>query len=309
MTNELSPDGPELQPDMMGDFAEEGGSEDASQLLPPIRELPTDREYVPGAFYSIQPADGTPSGKQLGEILGSALFQSLADVHLFGRNAANEPWLEVGPMTPEPAQILVAQELLPGTGQPLAQDDLEMFEMVAGRVAKTLGRAKQPPAEDAAKGAARSAQIAALKGKLGDKFGLALAGDFDIAKVTDCCLCLGMKRVGTVFAWLGGQAMGEPVFTVAVDGAQLAPGAAGKTKRVTFSYPVAAVKQPRKVLERIFAATHYFTRRLGGTLQLLDGSAPGDGVARGEHPKLEAIIKKIESAGLKPGNVVARRLV
>ncbi|MCC7509302.1 MAG: hypothetical protein IT464_07990 [Planctomycetes bacterium] len=309
MTNELAPDGPELQPDMMGDFADEGGSEDASQLLPPIRELPTDREFVPGAFYAIHAADGQPSGKQLGEILGSALFQSLADVHIFGRNTGEEPWLEVGPLTPEPAQVLVAQELLPGTGQPLAQDDLEMFEMVAGRVAKTLGRAKQPPKEDAAAGAARSAKVAALKGKLSDRFGLAVAGSFDLAQVTDCCLCLGMKRAGDVFAWLGGQAMGDPVFQVAVDGAKLAPGAKGKSPRITLSYAVAGVKQPRKVLERIFAACHYFTKRLGGTLQLLDGSPADDGVARGEHPKLESLIKKVTDTGLKPGHLVTKRLV
>src|SRR5690606_15879516 len=176
MSNELMPEGPELQPDVTGEFAvEEAGSEDATQLLPPIRELPGDREFLAGAFYAIQTEDGQPSGQQLGEILGQALFQSLADVHLFGRNSAQEPWMEVGPLTPETAQILVAQELLPGTGQPLAEDDLQMFEMVAGRVAKTLQRAKLPPAETAADAAARSADLAALKGKLGDRFGLAVS--------------------------------------------------------------------------------------------------------------------------------------
>lgn len=309
MSNELAPEGPELVPEGMG-FDEEAGSEDASHLLPPIRELPQDREYLPGAFYSIQAANGTPANppQQLGEILGQGLFQSLTDVHLFGRNADSEPWLEVGPMTPEPVQILVSQELLPATGEPLAQDDLEMFEMVAGRVAKTLKRGKQPPKEDAAKAATRSAELAGMKGKLADTFGLALNGSFKLADVTDCCLCLGMKRVGDGFAWFGGKATGDPIFHVTVAGAKLAPGAQGATKKINFNYKVAAVNQPRKVLERIFACSYYFHKRLGGDVTLDDGSAPGDGVARGEHPRLEAAIKKVEAARLRPGHVVTRRL-
>ncbi len=309
MSNELAPEGPELQPDMMGDFgAEEAGSEDASHLLPPIRELPQDREFLPGAFYSMQTANGTPANppQQLGELLGTALFQSLTDVHIFGRNADSEPWLEVGPMTPEPVQVLVAQELFPATGQPLAADDLDMFAMVAGRVAKTLKRDKQPPKETTEAAAARSSKLAGLKGKLSDVFGLAINGKFPLAGVTDAALSLGLKRAGDRFAWL---ASGEPVFTVAAEGAKLAPGASGATAKLKFEYKVAGVTQPRKVLERIFAATYYFTKKLGGTVSMLDGSAPGEGVPRGEDPKLDAAIKKVTDAGLRPGHIVTKRLV
>lgn len=309
MSNELAPEGFELEPDGMG-FDEEAGSEEASHLLPPIRELPTDREYLPGAFYSVQTADGTPADppQQLGDVLGSALFQSLTDVHLFGRNSGDEPWLEVGPMTPEPVQILVAQELLPVSGEPLAQDDLEMFEMVAGRVAKTLKRDKQPPAQDAAAAAARSTELAGMKGSLSDVFGLSLAGKFDLATVTDCCLCLGMKRLGSTFAWYGGKTTGDPILSVTVDGAELKQGVTGSTGRVKLTYKVAAVSQPRKVLERAFAASYYFMKRLGGEVQMADGGAVPEGVARGEHPVLEAAIAKVEAAGLRPGHIVTRRL-
>ncbi|MCA8914113.1 MAG: hypothetical protein KDB90_01775 [Planctomycetes bacterium] len=309
MSNELAPEGPELQPDGMG-FDEEAGSEEASHLLPPIRELPQDREYLPGAFYSIQAANGTPANppQQLGEILGQGLFQSLTDVHLFGRNADSEPWLEVGPMTPEPVQIMASQELLPATGEALAQDDLEMFEMVAGRVAKTLKRDKQPPKEDAAKAAARSSELAGMKGTLADKFGMSLTGSYQVADVTDCCLCLGMKRNGETFAWYGGKTTGDPIFSVTVDGAKLAPGAQGTTGKINLTYKVAGVTQPRKVLERIFAACYYFQKRIGGDVKMDDGSAPPEGVARGEHPRLDAAIKKIEAAKLRPGHVVTRRL-
>jgi hypothetical protein len=309
MSNELTPEGPELQPDGMG-FDEEAGSEEASHLLPPIRELPQDREYLPGAFYAIQSADGTPANppQQLGELLGQGLFQSLTDVHIFGRNAESEPWLEVGPMTPEPVQILVAQELLPASGEPLAQDDLEMFEMVGGRVAKTLKREKKPPAQDAAKAAARSSELAGMKGTLTDTFGLALAGSFQLADVNDCCLSLGMKRDGGRFAWYGGKSTGDPIFHVAAEGADLAQGAAGTTPKVVLSFKVACVTQPGKVLERMFAASYYFKKRLGGDVQLDDGSPAPDTVARGEHPRLEAAIKKIAAAGLRPGHVVTKRL-
>lgn len=309
MSNELAPEGPELQPDGMG-FDEEAGSEDASHLLPPIRELPQDREYLPGAFYSIQAADGTPANppQQLGEMLGQGLFQSLTDVHLFGRNADAEPWLEVGPMTPEPVQVLVAQELLPASGEALAQDDLEMFEMVAGRVAKTLKRDKQPPKDDAAKAAARSSELAGMKGKLADTFGMSLVGSFQLADVTDACLSLGMKRSGDAFAWYGGKATGDPIFHVTVDGAKLTQGAQGQTGKVNLTYKVAGVSQPRKVLERIFAACYYFQKRIGGDVKMDDGSAPGEGVPRGEHPRLDAAIKKVEAAGLRPGHIVTKRL-
>lgn len=309
MSNELAPEGPELQPDGMG-FDEEAGSEEASHLLPPIRELPQDREYLPGAFYSIQAADGTPANppQQLGEILGQGLFQSLTDVHLFGRNSDSEPWLEVGPMSPEPIQILVAQELMPASGEPLAQDDLEMFEMVAGRVAKTLKRDKKAPTEDAAAAAARSTKLAGLKGTLSDVVGLSLAGSFQLADVTDCCLSLGLKRDGGRFAWFGGKTTGDAIFHVSVDGAELTQGAAGATGKVNLSFKVAGVTQPNKVLERMFAAAYYFKKRLGGDVQMDDGSTPPDSVARGEHPKLEAAVQKIADAGLRPGHVVTRRL-
>jgi hypothetical protein len=211
-------------------------------------------------------------------------------------------------MTPEPVQVLVAQELLPATGQALAQDDLEMFAMVAGRVAKTLKREKQTPKEDAAAAAGRSGKLAGMKGTLSERFGLALGGSFKLADVTDCCLCLGMKRSGDGFAWFGGKATGDPIFTVTADGAKMTVGAQGSTKKVVFSYSVAGVPQPRKVLERMFAASYYLKKRLGGDVQMADGSAPPDSVARGEHPKLEAAIKKIEAAGLRPGHVVTRRL-
>ncbi|MBZ0136955.1 MAG: hypothetical protein K8I27_11335 [Planctomycetes bacterium] len=309
MSNELAPDGPELQPDGMG-FDEEAGSEEASHLLPPIRELPQDREFLPGAFYAIQTADGTPADppQQLGELLGQGLFQSLTDVHIFGRNTDAEPWIEVGPMTPEPVQVLVAQELLPASLEPLAQDDLEMFEMVAGRVAKTLKRDKQAPKEDAGKAAGRSADLAGKKGSLTDAFGLALAGSYKLGDVTDCCLSLGMKRDGGRFAWYGGRTSGDAIFHVSADGAELAAGASGNTGRIVLSFTVAAVNQPRKVLERMFAASYYFKKRLGGDVQMQDGSTPPDSVARGEHPNLENAIKKIEQAGLRPGHVVTRRL-
>ena len=309
MSNELAPEGPELQPDGMG-FDEEAGSEEASHLLPPIRELPQDREYLPGAFYSIQAADGTPADppQQLGEILGQGLFQSLTDVHIFGRNADSEPWIEVGPMTPEPVQVLVGQELLPASGEALAQDDLEMFEMVAGRVAKTLKREKKAPTEDAAAAAARSGELAGKKGSLTDSFELALAGNFQLADVTDCCLSLGMKRDGGKFAWYGGKTTGDPIFHVSADGAEMAQGATGTTAKVVLGYKVAAVTQPRKVLERMFAAAYYFKKRLGGDVQMGDGSAPPDSVPRGEHPNLESAIKKIEDAGLRPGHIVTKRL-
>lgn len=312
MSNELIPEGPELQPDGTGEFgALESGSEDASHLLPPIRELPNEREFVPGLFYAIQAADGSASGTQLGEILGQALFQSLADVHLFGRNAGNEPWLQVGPLTPEPAQLLIAQELIQGNGMPVAQDDLEMFEMIAGRVAKTMQRAKQPPAEDAAAAAAaaRAANLAALKGKFADRFGLSIEGQLDVAQVVDCCLSLGMKSSGGSFGWHGGQAMGDALLIVQADNAGLKSGATGSTQRIAISYAVAGVSQPGKLLERAFAAAYYFTKRLGGQVKMLDGSAPSEGTARGEHPALQAIVKKISDAGLKPGHAVTKRLL
>lgn len=312
MSNELTPEGPELTPDSVGGFGEEEvGSEDASHLLPPIRELPTDREYLPGAFYAIRAEDGTPGDppEQLGQLLGQALFQSLQDVHIFGRGSDSEPWIEVGPMTPEPVQILVAQELVPGSGEAQGEDDLEMFEMVGGRVAKTLKRENKGPEQNKAEAAKRSEELVAMKGQLNDTVGMALAGDFQLADVADCALSLGLKRKDNRFVWYGGHTMGDPIFEVTAEGAELTPGAQGGTPKVNFTFTVAAVKQPNKVLERMFAAVYYFRKRLGGEVLMADGNPPGDGVARGEDPSLQATVKKIEDAGLRPGHIVTRRLV
>ncbi|MBE7491746.1 MAG: hypothetical protein HS108_08345 [Planctomycetes bacterium] len=310
MSNELAPDGPELQPDLMGDFGnEEAASEEASHLLPAIRELPQDKEFVPAAFFSMRLADGSPGNppRTLGELLGASLFQSLADVHLFGRAADSEPWLEVEAVSPEPVQLIVAQELFGVSGQPMAEDDLGMFEMVAGRIAKLLKRDKQPMTENAAGAAARSAKLAALKGRFADRCALVVAGSFDAAKVIDCCLCLGMKRRGDQFGWFGSVG-DEPTFVVRGEPTALAAGARGAVARVHFSFEPVKVAQPAKTLERMFTACNYFVRRLGGKITRPDGSAPPDSVARGEDPALAAAVKKITDAGLRPGNVVARRL-
>lgn len=311
MSNELSPDGPELQPDLMGDFgAEEAASEEAAHLLPAIRELPQDKEFVPGAFFSMRLSNGTPANppQTLGELLGASLFQSLADVHLFGRAADSDPWLEVEAISPEPVQLLVAQELFPASGQPLAEDDLGMFEMVAGRIAKLLKRTKQPMTENAAGAAGRSAKLASLKGKFADRYSLVVAGSFDAAKVIDCCLCLGMKRRGDQFGWFG-SVSDEPTFTVRGEPTALAPAAKGAVAKVHFTFEPAKVAQPGKTLERMFTACNYFVRRLGGKVVKPDGSAPPETVARGEDPALAAAVKKVNDAGLRPGNVVSRRLV
>lgn len=310
MSNDLSPDGPELQPDLMGDFGtEEAASEEAAHLLPAIRELPQDKEFLPGAFFSMRLGNGVPANppKTLGELLGVALFQSLADVHLFGRAADSDPWLEVEAISPEPVQLLVAQELFPASGQALAEDDLGMFEMVAGRIAKLLKRDKQPMTENAAGAAGRSGKLASLKGKFADKYTLVVAGSFDAAKVIDCCLCLGMKRRADQFGWFGSVG-DEPTFTVRGEPTPLAPGAKGVVSKVHFTFEPVKVAQPAKTLERMFTACNYFVRKLGGKVLKADGTPPGEGVARGDDPALAAAVKKISDAGLRPGNVVSRRL-
>ncbi|MCC6464840.1 MAG: hypothetical protein IT463_05815 [Planctomycetes bacterium] len=310
MSNELKPDGFELQPDGMGDFAaEEAPSEEAAHLVPAIRELPQDKEFSPAAFYALQISDGQPSSppQPLNALLGQGLFQSLTDVHLFGRGSASEPWLEIGPLSPEPVQILVAQELFPASGQALAEDDLGMFEMVAGRIAKTLKRQKQPPAETPAQAAQRSSGLAALKGRFRDALTLKLTGSFDLAQVIDCCLCLGMRRAGTAFGWFGVMASDEPTFTVSST-APLTAGARGPAQAVSFTLQPAKVTQPGKALERMVTAMNYFKRRIAGNIVEASGQPPAEGVARGEHPLLAAAVKKITDAGLRPGQVVTRRL-
>lgn len=310
MSNELKPEGQELQPEISGEFAiEEAASEDAGHLLPAIRELPQDKEFVPAAYYSMRLSNGVPGNpsQTLGERIGATVFQTLTDIHLFGRGADSEPWLEVTAPSPEPVQLLVAQELYPASGQPIAEDDLGMFEMVAGRIAKTLGRTKQPAAENASAASQRSGKLAALKGRFADRYTLIVAGRFEAPKVIDCALCLGMKRQGDKFAWFG--AIGdEPTFLVQGDPTGLKAGAKGVLSKVHFSFAPAKVAQPGKTLERMFTAANYFTKRIGGKLQRADGGAVPESVARGEDPALGAAVKKVAEAGLRPGNAVTRRL-
>lgn len=312
MTQDLTPEGPELQPEGLGGFAdEEAASEDASHLVPPVRELPTEREYLPAAFYAIRASDSdvgdTPA--MLGDKLGQALFQSLTDVHLFGRNGDDEPWLEVGPASPETKQILIAQELYPVTGEPPAEDDLEMFDMVASRVAKTLERTKVAPDEDAASAAARAQELAGLKGQFTTEIGIKLAGQFDAAAVTDSALCIGMKRVGDGFGWFGGRTTDTPFFSMSVASGSIAKGATGAVTDVVLKFNVAAVPQPNKALERMFSAANFVRTRVQGQLQMLDGSPVTDEVARGEYPPLNAAVKAAEDAGLRPGHLITQRLV
>jgi len=310
MSNELKSDGPELQPVFTGEFAvEEAASEDAGHLLPSIRELPQDREFVPGAFYSVRLSNGAPPSPAppLGESLGASVFQTLTDIHLFGRNSDSDPWIEAGPQTSEPIQLLVAQELFTPLGQPLAEDDLGMFDMVAGRIAKTLGRTKQPPAENAAAAASRSGKLASLKGKFSDAYELVVIGKFEAGKVIDCALCLGMRRLGDKFGWFGALA-DEPTFTVTGEPTALKAAAKGPVSTVHLRFVPAKVAQPGKVLERMFTAGNYFVRRIGGKLQKPGGAALPETLVRGEDPALSALVKKVTDQKLKPGNVVARRL-
>lgn len=312
MSDELAPEGLELQPDSMNGFGtEEAGSEDASHFLPPIRELPKDREFVPGAFYSMRLADGNPGDtpQQLGEKLGQGLFQALTDVHLFGRNSDDEPWLEVGPVSPEPIQLLVGQELFPASAEPLAEDDLEMFGMVAGRISKTLGREKTEPEEDASSASLRSKTLAGLKGTFGDTFSIGITGNLDLAKVLDSALSLGMKRSAGKIGWMAGRTTGDPLFTVTAEDNDLAIGCTGNTSKVSLTFTVASVTQPNKVAERMFTAANYMSTKLDCQIIGPDGQPTSDDLARGQDPSLDAAVGKLTVAGLTPGHVVTKRLI
>ncbi|MCF6229134.1 MAG: hypothetical protein L3J82_10855, partial [Planctomycetes bacterium] len=235
--------------------------------------------------------------------------QALTDIHLFGRNSDNELWLEVGPVSPEPVQMLVGQELFPASGEALAEDDLGMFSMVAGRVAKTLGREKTSPDEDAASAAARSSALAALKGTFGDTFSIGISGDLDLAKVLDAALSLGMKRGANGIGWMAGRSTGDPLFKVTADGSDLAAGCTGSTNKVSLTFTVAAVTQPNKVAERMFTAANYMKGKCGGEIVGRDGAAASEELARGHDQSLDAAIEKITAAGQRPGHVVTKRLV
>jgi hypothetical protein len=205
--------------------------------------------------------------------------------------------------------MLVGQELFPASGKPLAEDDLGMFSMVAGRVAKTLGREKTEPEEDAASAAARSGSLSGLKGTLGDTFSIGITGSLDVAQVLDAALSLGMKRTPNGIGWMAGHSTGNPLFLVTADGNDLAAGCTGNTAKVSLTFTVAAVTQPNKVAERMFAAANYMKGKFGGEMVGPDDQPANDDLARGQHPSLDAAIEKITAAGLRPGHVVTQRLV
>ncbi len=308
MTNELRPDGPDLQPDLADFASDEGGSEDVSHMLPAVRELPEDRAFLPGAYYAVT-LEGIPTGtapRTLGSVLGRELFASLSDIRVFGRNAAAEPLVEVGPDNNEPAELVVGMELFPETATPPEESEFGMFDMVAGRISKKLGRAKKPPAETVEAAVARGQKLAALKGKFGAVQRLFLRGNFDAAQITDAALSIGLKRDSGGFAWMGGRP--QAMFKVRAEGLQLAPNAQGKTAAIEFSFMPARVPQPKKVLERMATCANYFIKRLGGTLTDAANKPAPATIIQGEDPELAKSIQEITAAGLRPGHPITARL-
>ncbi|HRJ80073.1 MAG TPA: hypothetical protein PLF37_16360 [Planctomycetota bacterium] len=306
MAGALQPEGFELQPDG-ADFADEGGSEDASHLLPAIRPLPDDTAFAEGAYYTVKLADLAPGAapRQLGTILGTQFFAALSDMAVFGRDDAGATFRELGPNDNETREMLVAMDLVPSSGAALTEDEFPMFDMVASRIAKKLERAKQPGGEATSAAMARSRKLVGLKGSLGKTYGLKLAGQFDAARITDCALCLGLKRQGDGFGWV---VNGQTIFGVRAQGLSLAPGAAGSSATVEFSFKPAASPQPKKVLERMFTAANYFAKKLGGEVQTLAGQKAGTQIMTGEDAGLLKLLQEISALGLRPGNVVTQRL-
>ncbi|MCC6574148.1 MAG: hypothetical protein IT462_10170 [Planctomycetes bacterium] len=307
MTNELRPDG-DLQPDLADLAFEEAGSEDVSHLLPAVREMPEDLAFLPGAYYAIS-LEGIPAGtapRTLGSVLGKELFASLSDIRVFGRNAATEPLLEVGPDHNEPAELMVGMELFPDTGTPPEESDFGMFDMVAGRISKKLGRAKKPAAEPVSGAVTRGMKLAGLKGKFGQVQRLFLRGSFAAPAITDAALSIGLKRDGGGFAWSGGRA--QPLFKVRAEGLQLAPNAAGNASAIEFSFMPARVPQPKKVLERMATCANYFIKRIGGQLTDAAGKPANPAIMQGEDPELAKAVAAVTAAGLRPGHPVTVRL-
>jgi hypothetical protein len=199
-------------------------------------------------------------------------------------------------------------ELLPASGQPVDESEFGMFDMVAGRIAKMLGRPKQPAKETPAQAVARAQKLATLKGRLGYTYQLKIMGDFDALTVIDCCLSIGLKRDADAFIWFGGS-MAHPKFRVKPEQGSVAPGASGKVRNLVFSFQPARVYQPKKVLERMTTCMNYFIKRMGGAVVDQLGKKPGTQVLRGEDMNLLKALKDLETAGLKPGQPVTVRLV
>ncbi len=302
----LQPEGMDLQPEG-GDFADEGGSEDVSHLLPAIRPLPEDAALAEGAYYIIKLADMAPGAqpRQLGQLLGTAFFAALSDMAIFGRDDANTPYRELNGNDNEMKQMLVAMELVPSSGNALAEDEFPMFDMVASRVAKKLERPKQPAGEAIPQAVARSQRLASLKGKFSMNYTLKVTGNFDAAKITDCALSIGLKREPGGFVWLVNA---QPIFHVKAQGLQLAPGATGNTPAIEFSFQPAKLPQPKKALERMVTCANYFIKRLGGTLMTGAGQKAATTIMTGEDAQLAKLVQDMNAAGLKPGNVVSQRL-
>ena len=306
MAGMLQPEGMDLQPEG-GDFADVGGSEEVSHLLPAIRDLPEDKAFAPGAYYivNLAPMPASQAPRQLGTVLGTAFFAALSDMAVFGRDDASAPFRELDGNDNEAKEMLVAMELVPTSGVALAEDEFPMFDMVASRVAKKLERAKQPAGEQVSAAVARSQKLVSLKGRFGMAYTLKLAGQFDAAKITDCALSIGLKREPGGFVWL---VNGKPVFQVRAQGLKLDAGATGQTRIVEFSYKPASAAQPKKVLERMFTCANYFAKRLGGEIQTAAGQKAGTQIMSGEDASLIKLIQELGALGLKPGNVVTQRL-
>jgi hypothetical protein len=296
----------DLQPDG-GDFAEEGGSEDVSHLLPAIRPLPEDAALAEGAYYIIKLADmgAGAQPRQLGQLLGTAFFAALSDMAVFGRDDANTPYRELTGNDMETKHMLVAMELVPSSGNALAEDEFPMFDMVASRVAKKLERPKQPAAEQIGAAVARSQRLASLKGKFSMNYTLKVTGSFDAAQITDSALSIGLKREPGGFVWVVNA---QPIFHVKAQGLQLAAGATGKTAAIEFSFQPAKLSQPKKALERMVTCANYFIKRLGGQLTTSAGTKAATTIMTGEDAQLAKLIQDMNTAGLKPGNVVSQRL-
>lgn len=243
--------------------------------------------------------------RQLGQLLGTAFFAALSDMAIFGRDDANTPYRELTGNDNEMKQMLVAMELVPSSGNALAEDEFPMFDMVASRVAKKLERPKQPAGEAIPQAVARSQRLASLKGKFSMNYTLKVTGNFDAAKITDCALSIGLKREPGGFVWLVNA---QPVFHVKAQGLQMAPGATGNTPAIEFSFQPAKLPQPKKALERMVTCANYFIKRLGGTLMTGAGQKAATTIMTGEDAQLAKLVQDMNAAGLKPGNVVSQRL-
>lgn len=214
-------------------------------------------------------------------------------------------------------KLVVSSLLVDYEGNPQSAEELEQINQIAERIAGELGLIIRYE-ESVEVAIERSEMLSDFWNEYDQWIFLVLEADFDHPytgkEIHDAALALGLiwDEVSLNYQWLNrDEFVGDRVFFSMgnLDGADLDPVEMMQkdftSPGVIFGFYLPISGAPKEVYENMLIATKYFQKRLGGTIQSLEGRELEDEDLEWIGTVVQEMAQEMEETGIQPGHDLA----